>query len=169
MSCAYAWQRHCSLLAWGVPGEGFAVRGEGRRTAKSRPLSCGAEGRRTTKSWALPCGAEGRRTAKIRSLPCSGEGGARQCFLARQIGAAHGNESRTAERNSSRQRTGRTATALPCVFGEAHGKEPFAGPDVAVRPLPCADAWQRRCRANYALCRAFCLHGNVLFSRCEAL
>jgi hypothetical protein len=54
---------------------------------------------------------------------------------------------------------------LPANFGEAHGKEPFAEPDVAERPLPCSTARQRLCRADFDLCRVIWLHGSVQSSR----
>jgi hypothetical protein len=52
--------------------------------------------------------------------------------------------------------------SLPCSFGEAHGKDSVAWPDIAVRSLPCGFARQR-------LCCATSLHNNDRFSRSDVL
>jgi hypothetical protein len=54
---------------------------------------------------------------------------------------------------------------LPCHLPAAHGKALFAGRLVAVQSLPCKPARQRRCRADFGLCRAFRLHGKALLCR----
>ena len=123
------------LVSW---GRGVAVRvGEGR----------------TAKKKALPCGARGR-TAKNMALPCGERVGARQRKAGRQRGGRTAKQRRTAKRGSTRRSVGRTAKALPCSFGEAHGSVAFTEPDVAERPLPCDGARQSLSRAKYSLCCA---------------
>jgi hypothetical protein len=55
--------------------------------------------------------------------------------------------------------------AFAVQIGGMHGNDRFAELNVAVRTLPGGVARRRLSRANYALCRVFCSHGNVLFSR----
>jgi hypothetical protein len=78
---------------------------------------------------------------------------------------AHGKDLRTATLAQRTAKPVRTAKPLPCDFRAAHGKDGFAGRVIAEQSLPCTAAWQRLCRADLPLCRAFRLHGKALFSR----
>jgi hypothetical protein len=54
--------------------------------------------------------------------------------------------------------------AFAVQFGETHGNDRFAEPNVAVRTLPGGVARRRLCRANYALCHLL-MGGSSLFAR----
>ena len=120
-------------------------------------------------AWRVLCraGRTGAHSKEV-SVAVRAGGGSTAKPLARQMVAAHGDVPRTAESGSRRRSKSRTATALPCILVEAHGKEPFAGPGFAVRPLPSADARQSLCRAYIVLCRAFWPHGKARVSRSGA-
>jgi hypothetical protein len=100
----------------------------------------------------LPCGLEVTRTAKS---------------AARQRFQAHGKAWCTAKAPQRTAKLRRTAKALPCDFCATHGKDGFAVRIFAEHSLLCMPAWQRLCRADFGLCRAFRLHGNAQFCRSD--
>jgi hypothetical protein len=113
----------------------------------------------------LPCGVRLKRTAKPTLYHAAWRRSARQR-------PPHGKLSRRTAKEGSRQRVpsarqSRVARQrpLPCHLPAAHGKAVFAGRVVAVQSLPCKPARQRRCRADFDLCRAFRLHGKALLCR----
>ena len=149
LPCAYARQRKCQELAWVCLGSS---------------LPCGENGCARQRS-AVAVRAGGRAHGKEVSVAVRAGGGRTAKLLARQMVAAHGNVTRTAETGGSRRSIRRTAKPLPCIFLEAHGKESFAGQVFAVRYLPCVDARQRLGRAYISLCRAISPHGKASVSR----
>jgi hypothetical protein len=90
-------------------------------------------------------------------------------FFALRPITAHGNEAFTMRPDVVHGKGAlcRALIPLPSGLDETHGKESVAGQYIAVRSLPCVDAWQRRCRAFWTLCRAVSTHGKALFSGSE--